>query len=172
LFRGWRLTITCRELLLVSQWGFAQEFLLFITILIKLQSPILLPRRQRMGQSADFARWPWAVPTSRIIWRGSILRLLMKFNVSKYSEKFLCSFYWYCYVGLDDEAKCVLVEKQQNDSSHFPRWISVLERIVNFGTNRIPNTYSKVRIERTEYRVITRSKKTIRVVFEYLKLCK
>ena len=121
--RGWRLTITRRELLLVSQWGFAQEFLLFITILIKLQSPILLPRRQRMGQSADFARWPWAVPTSRIIWRGSILRLLMKFNVSKYSEKFLCSFYWYCYVGLDDEAKSVLVEKQQNDSSHFPRWI-------------------------------------------------
>ena len=47
---------------------------------------------------------------------------------------------------------------------------SVLERIVNFGTNRIPNTYSIVRIERTEYRVITRLKKTIRVVFEYLKL--
>ena len=46
----------------------------------------------------------------------------------------------------------------------------VLEQIVNFGTNRIPNTYSIVRIGRTEYRVITRSKKTIRVVFEYLKL--
>ena len=47
---------------------------------------------------------------------------------------------------------------------------SVLERIVNFGTNRIPNTYSIVRIERTEYQVITCSQKTIRVVFEYLKL--
>ena len=47
---------------------------------------------------------------------------------------------------------------------------AVLERIVNFGTNQIPNTYLIVRIERTEYRVITRSKKTIRVVFEYLKL--
>ena len=49
-------------------------------------------------------------------------------------------------------------------------YAAVLERIVNFGTNRIPNTYSIVRIERTKYRVITRSKKTIRVVFEYLKL--
>ena len=47
---------------------------------------------------------------------------------------------------------------------------TVLERIVNFGTNRIPNTYLKVRIEQTEYRVITRSQKTIQVVFEYLKL--
>ena len=40
---------------------------------------------------------------------------------------------------------------------------SVLERIVNFGTNRIPNTYSIVRIERTKYRVITRSKSSIRI---------
>ena len=47
---------------------------------------------------------------------------------------------------------------------------TVLERIENFGTNRIPNTYLIVRIERTEYRVITCLKKTIRVVFEYLKL--
>ena len=39
----------------------------------------------------------------------------MKFNVSKYSENFLCSFYWYCYVGLDDKAKSVLAKKQQND---------------------------------------------------------
>ena len=37
----------------------------------------------------------------------------------------------------------------------------VLEQIVNFGTNRILNTYSIVRIEGTEYRVITRSQKTI-----------
>ena len=47
---------------------------------------------------------------------------------------------------------------------------TVLERIVNFGTNRIPNTYSIVRIEQIEYRVITRSQKTIRIVFENLKL--
>ena len=41
----------------------------------------------------------------------------MKFNVSKYSENFLCSFYWYCYVGLDDKAKSVhvLAKKHQND---------------------------------------------------------
>ena len=32
---------------------------------------------------------------------------------------------------------------------------SVLEQIVNFGTNRIPNTYSIVRIEQTKYRVIS-----------------
>ena len=36
---------------------------------------------------------------------------------------------------------------------------AVLQRIVNFGTNRIPNIYSIVRIGRTEYQVITRSKK-------------
>ena len=47
---------------------------------------------------------------------------------------------------------------------------SVLERIVNFGTNQIPNTYSIVRTKRTKYQVITRSQKTIWVVFEYLKL--
>ena len=119
-FWWWRLTITCRELLLVSRRGFAQEIKPFMTILIKLQSPILLPRRPRMGQSADIAKWPWAtgsVPTSRIIWRASILTLLMKFNVRIYSEKFLCSFYWYCYVGLDDKAKSVLARKQQNDTA-------------------------------------------------------
>ena len=37
--------------------------------------------------------------------------------------------------------------------------ITVLEQIVNFGMNWILNTYLIVRIEQTEYRVITRSKK-------------
>ena len=53
--------------------------------------------------------------STNLIWRASILRFLMKFNVSEYSENFLCSFYWYCYVGLDDKAKSVLAKKQQND---------------------------------------------------------
>ena len=47
---------------------------------------------------------------------------------------------------------------------------AVLERIVIFGTNRIPNTYSLVKIERIEYRIIIRLQETIGVVFEYLKL--
>ena len=47
---------------------------------------------------------------------------------------------------------------------------TVLEQILNFGTNWIPKIYLIVRIGQTEYQVITRSKKTIWVVFEYLKL--
>ena len=42
----------------------------------------------------------------------------MKFNLSNYSEKFLCSFYQLLIincVGLDDNEKSILVEKQQND---------------------------------------------------------
>ena len=44
------------------------------------------------------------------------------------------------------------------------------ERIPNFRTNRVPNMYSKIKSVRIEYRVITRSGKTIRIVFEYQKL--
>ena len=47
---------------------------------------------------------------------------------------------------------------------------SEFERIPNFRTNRVPNMYSKIKSVRIEYRVITHSGKTIRIVFEYQKL--
>ena len=55
------------------------------------QSTVTKPTTKKTKDSATGYQ-----PTSRIIWRANILRLLMKLNVSKYSEKFLCSFYQYC----------------------------------------------------------------------------
>ena len=48
--------------------------------------------------------------------------------------------------------------------------IPEFERIKNFRTNRVPNMYSKFKPVQIEYRVITHSGKTIRIVFEYKKL--
>ena len=51
----------------------------------------------------------------------------------------------------------------------FTMSMSEFERIPNFRTNRVPNMYSKMKSVRIEYRVITRSGKTIRIVFKYQK---
>ena len=60
--------------------------------------------------------------------------------------------------------------KKNYPQGHFWVFEPVLEWIVNIGTNQIPNTYSIVKIEQIEYRVISCSQKTIWVVFKYLKL--
>ena len=68
-------------------------------------------------------------------------------------------------INPNNDVKVKLKQLQENILTKGICHKTVLERIVNFGTNRILNPYSIVRIGRTEYRVITRSKKTIQVVF-------